>query len=154
MPAAEPPGRQDKKVKQAMSRILVIDDDGEVRTTIKMMLESAGYAVSEAADGEEGLRQFQREHFDLVICDIFMPKKEGLETVRDLRRMAADVPILSMSGGTPGGRQLGDAPDPDFLRMTTMIGATRRIGKPFTRLQLLTVVAECLHPPASSAAGT
>ena len=135
-----------------MSRILVIDDDGEVRSTIKMMLESAGYVVGEAADGEEGLRQFQQQHFDLVICDIFMPRKEGLETVRELRRIAADTPILSMSGGTPGGRQLGDdGADPDFLRMTTMIGATRRIGKPFTRLQLLTVVAECLHPRVARA---
>jgi len=136
-----------------MSRILVIDDDGEVRSTIKMMLESAGYVVGEAGDGEEGLRQFQQGHFDLVICDIFMPRKEGLETVRELRRIAADTPILSMSGGTPAGRQLGDTSDPDFLRMTTMIGATRRIGKPFTRLQLLTVVAECLHPRAASARG-
>lgn len=73
-----------------MARILVIDDDDLVRGTVEAMLEAGGHEATLAVDGEDGLRQFQRQPFDLVLCDVFMPQKEGLETVRELLRDDAD----------------------------------------------------------------
>jgi len=125
-----------------MARILVIDDDESVRLTVKVMLEAGGYDVALATDGEDGIRQFQAEQFDLVLCDVFMPRKEGLETVRELRSLSTDTPIITMTGGLAP--DLATGSDPDFLRMTGAFGATAAIGKPFKLDQLLAVVRECL----------
>jgi len=127
-----------------MARILVIDDDADIRDLVRAMLTQSGHDVVLAVDGEDGLRQFPRQPFDLVICDIFMPKKEGLETVKELRRLAADLPIITMSGSPPAGEGDADTGRPDYLRMTATIGATATIAKPFKRDRLLAIVEECL----------
>lgn len=125
-----------------MARILVIDDDELVRSTVRAMLESGGHETVLAVDGEDGLRQFQKRAFDLVLCDVFMPRKEGLETVREIRQISATTPIISMTGSAPV--KHGGQPDPDFLRMSSLLGATRTIAKPFGRNELLALVRECL----------
>jgi CheY-like chemotaxis protein len=66
-----------------MARILVIEDDELVRSTIKRILEPAGHAVSTAVDGDDGIRQFRAEPADLVLCDIFMPNKTGIATLKE-----------------------------------------------------------------------
>lgn len=86
-----------------MVKILVIDDDELIRTTLRRMLQAAGYAVVEAVDGDDGLRRFESEQPDLVLADILMPNKEGLETIRELRRMSQSVAIIAMSGGVGTG---------------------------------------------------
>src|SRR5262249_889316 len=80
------------------ARILIIDDHEPFRASVKDLLEASGYDVAVAVDGEDGIQQFQRQPFDLVLCDIFMPKKEGMETIRDLRQLSAGTPIISMTG--------------------------------------------------------
>jgi len=125
-----------------MARILVIDDDELVRGTVQAMLESDGHEAVLAIDGEDGLRRFHQQRFDLVLCDVFMPQKEGLETVREIRQSSRETPIISMTGSAPasdGGRL-----DPDFLRMSGALGATRTIAKPFRPRELLALVRECL----------
>jgi CheY-like chemotaxis protein len=127
-----------------MARILVIDDDELIRGTVEAILASAGHETALAVDGEDGIRQFRRQRFDLVLCDVFMPQKEGLETVREIRQLSTDTPIISMTGSLPasdGGRL-----DPDFLRMSGALGATRTIAKPFRPRELLALVRECLDP--------
>ena len=84
-----------------MARILVIEDDELVRATVKRMLEDGGHAVDVAVDGIDGIRQFCGAPFDLVICDVFMPNKNGIETLRELRQINTDVPIIMMSAGIP-----------------------------------------------------
>lgn len=134
-----------------MARILVIDDDELVRGTVRVMLESDGHAVALAVDGEDGLRQFQSGTFDLVLCDVFMPQKEGLETVREIRQISAATPIISMTGSVPA--KQGSQLDPDFLRMSSLLGATRTIAKPFRPNELLALVRECLGPAGSDRTG-
>ena len=95
----------------AMARILVIDDYEPFRASVKDFLEANGYDVAVAVDGEDGIRQFELRPFDLVVCDVFMPKKEGMETIRDLRQISAGTPIISVTGRS-------DAFETDFLRMT------------------------------------
>jgi CheY-like chemotaxis protein len=127
-----------------MARILVIDDDELIRGTVQTILASEGHDSVLAVDGEDGIRQFQRQQFDLVLCDVFMPRKEGLETVREIRQLSAGTPIISMTGSIPAGD--GGGLDPDFLRMSGMLGATRTIAKPFRPRELLALVRACLGP--------
>ena len=121
----------------AMARILVIDDYEPFRASVKDLLEASGYDVAVAVDGEDGIRQFQLQPFDLVLCDVFMPNKEGMETIRDLRQLSARTPIISVTGRS-------DAFETDFLRMTRELGATLAITKPFTVEEFLALVRRCL----------
>jgi CheY-like chemotaxis protein len=130
-----------------MARILVIDDDELVRGTMQAMLQSDGHEAVLAVDGDDGIRQFQQQSFDLVLCDVFMPHKEGLETVREIRQLSAGIPIISMTGSLPAGDS--DPMDPDFLRMSSMLGATRTLAKPFRPRELLALVKECLAKPGA-----
>jgi CheY-like chemotaxis protein len=136
-----------------MPLILVIDDDEMVRSTVKAMLESRSHEVVVAVDGEDGLRQLQKQSFDLILCDIFMPNKDGIGTLREVRRVDADLPIIIMTGGSPNAGRTGEGADVDYLHMARLLGATRTIGKPFTIKQLVVLVDEALAerkapPPA------
>lgn len=131
-----------------MARILVIEDDEPVRSTLKAMLESGGNAVSIAIDGEDGIRKFQHEPFDLVICDVFMPRKEGLATVGEIRRLSASVPIISMSGSFGPELDISEKDTPGFLRMARALGATETIAKPFRMTDLLALIRKCLDATA------
>jgi DNA-binding response OmpR family regulator len=124
-----------------MLRVLVIDDDKAVRDTVRHILENAGYAVRLAADGEDGVREFQDFRPALVVTDIIMPRKEGIETIHDLRRLDAAVPIIAMSGGSA-------VSGLDVLSLAGKLGATRVLSKPFTRKAFLEAVREALVQPA------
>jgi CheY-like chemotaxis protein len=127
------------------ARILVIDDDPLVRLTIQDALESRGYEVVAAVHGEDGLQKFQAESFDLVILDILMPEKEGLETVRELRQLNEHTAIIAITGALSV-RSASRLTDPalDYLRMARSLGATHALRKPFTGHQLLALVKESL----------
>jgi DNA-binding response OmpR family regulator len=120
-----------------MARILVIDDDHAVRLTIQVFLERAGHEVICAADGEQGLRAFASDSPQLVITDIIMPNKEGIETIMQIRERDATIPIIAMSGG---GR-VGNA---DFLKMAARLGANEVLAKPFERQDLTAAVRRLL----------
>ena len=127
-----------------MANILVIEDDEPVRGTLKAMLESGGHVVTLAVNGDDGVQKFQHDRFDLVMCDIFMPQKEGLETVQEIRRLSASVPIISMTGSFGPVDSHSGKGDPDFLRMARAFGATHTITKPFRMADLLALIRRCL----------
>jgi CheY-like chemotaxis protein len=120
-----------------MAHILVIDDEAPVRTTLRKMLEIGGHRVSEAADGNEGLEMFAAAGADLVISDIIMPEKEGVETIIALRRQYPEVRIIAISGG-------GRKANFDFLDFAKRLGADQVLRKPFRKEQLLEAVRACL----------
>lgn len=126
-----------------MQRILVIDDDASVRTTITTVLEQEGFEVFTAEDGRTGLEALDSTPFDVVIVDIFMPGMDGLETITALHRHAPTVPIIAMSGFS---FRDSATPAPDFLSMATKLGAVCSLQKPFEPRDLLAAVHECLHP--------
>jgi len=127
-----------KKQTSEQQSILVIDDDETIREILRAILEREGYRVLEAPDGGEGLKQFTETPTDLVITDLIMPGKEGIETIRDLRRKFPDVKIIAVSGGGRIG------PD-SYLKMAKGVGALRTLSKPFDRLALLKAVEEVLE---------
>ncbi len=120
-----------------MARILIIDDEDELRSMLRQMLEQAGHEITEAVNGAEGIQLYEQDTHDLIITDIIMPEKEGVETIIALRRADPDLPIIAISGG-------GRLEATDFLTMTKKLGARRTLSKPFRRDQLLEAVDECL----------
>lgn len=81
-----------------MASILIIDDENAIRKTLGEILSYEGYKIEEAADGEEGLKKFSNTSFDVVLCDIKMPKMDGIEFLEKARELNADVPIIIISG--------------------------------------------------------
>ena len=120
-----------------MARILVIDDDDTVRLSLRMSLEDAGHAVEEARDGAAGLESLKNRPVDLVISDIFMPEKEGLETIDEIRHDYADIKIIAISGG-------GRIDPEDYLDIAKKLGADRALFKPFDIQLLVDTVDELL----------
>jgi CheY-like chemotaxis protein len=124
-----------------MARILVIDDDLDMRAMLEQTLRSAGHEVILAADGREGVERHRTSPADLVITDIYMPKQDGLETIRAFRRRFPEVAIIAMSGRVFAVTMLSIAQD---------LGAVGVLLKPFVRDELLAAVAKALgvEPPA------
>jgi DNA-binding response OmpR family regulator len=115
-----------------MPHILVIDDEASVRAFIRQALEDAGYRISEAPDGEQGLLMLHNTLVDLVVTDIFMPHKEGIETIRTVRQQFPQIKILAISGG--GSRRM------EVLPSALQFGAHYTLTKPFTPEELLAAV--------------
>ncbi len=121
-----------------MARILLIEDDESIRTLLQENLVRAGHEVTMAANGREGLERHKPGAFDLVITDLIMPEKEGIEVLQDLRVRDPQMKALAMSGGG----QFGAAET--YLRLASLLGAGQVLAKPFTRDQFLAAVNEAL----------
>ena len=120
-----------------MASILVIDDDSEMREMVAITLESAGYGVSQALGGIEGIRAARDSRFDLIVLDILMPDVDGIEVMMNLRHDNINTPVVLITGLRSDSELYNAA--------TTCIGAIRVLGKPFKRDQLLKVVATILE---------
>jgi DNA-binding NtrC family response regulator len=127
-----------------MSSVLIIDDDESLRDALRRTLHKEGYTIVEASDGLQGLKQLKSVPVDLVILDIFMPGKEGLETLREFRRLYPNLRVIAMSGG-------GSKGSLDVLKWAKLLGARQTLEKPFSREQLLDAVRKELpsHQPRS-----
>lgn len=117
--------------------IMIVDDEQALRMVLRRMLELGGYRVTEAADGVEALDCFQRDPPALVITDIFMPRQDGLETIRALRQRHPALPIIAMTGG-------GSAGQFELLRTATLLGASAVLMKPFQYSDVLEAVRRLL----------
>ena len=120
-----------------MRRILIIDDDHHILLMIKKMLERAGFEVDLASNGNEGLELFKRLPVDLVITDIIMPEKEGLETIREMKRLRSDLKIIAMSGG-------GKVSSDNYLNTAKIFGASKILTKPFSQKQMVSAVQDLI----------
>jgi CheY-like chemotaxis protein len=127
-----------------VARILLVEDDEAVREILRKALVSAGHAVEEASNGDVALAAYRREAADVVITDLVMPDKDGLETIMVLRRIDPAVKIIAMSGG---GRTLGSGQL--YLETARSIGALQILAKPFTGSALLLAVTEVLALPGA-----
>jgi DNA-binding NtrC family response regulator len=124
-----------------MPRILIIDDDVAVRTTVRHLLERAGYQIVEAGDGREGSRML--DGVDLVITDLLMPEVDGVDLLGMIRREGRTVPVIAMSGG-------GKVDSKSYLDVARALGAFATIAKPFELDHLLSTVRDALASRGSS----
>jgi len=122
-----------------VKKILVIDDDIQGNQMICRILKNAGYEVRSAFDGVEGTKLFMQERPDLVITDLFMPEKEGLETIMELRQTDKKVRIMAITGGAPNMNMA------DLLDTAEMLGANALMAKPFHMETFLQRVKELLN---------
>ena len=123
-------------------RILVVDDDAAVRDSIAMVLDGMGFQVDQADQGASGLRLLRANEPDLVITDILMPQKEGIEMIREIRGVLPQTPIIAISGGAD--------PGADYLKMAQSFGASAILAKPFDPTVLLDLVNRLLSAREAS----
>ena len=116
-----------------MARILIVEDEYAIRVSLRRMLESDGYEVDVASDGEEGIERHRRQPADLVVVDLLMPEKEGLETIQELCRDFPGVKIIAVSGD--GFR---------YLPIAREFGASYTFTKPFDYEEFLKAVKALL----------
>lgn len=121
-----------------MKRILVVDDEDQIRTMLTQMLEQEGYEVHTAENGEDGMSLVGRYSFDLVITDMIMPVKDGLKFIMELVRDYPELHILAISGG-------GAIKAERYLTMAGYLGDIATLEKPFKRDALLSLVRQQLE---------
>ena len=113
-----------------MMRILVVDDNAELREVLRQLLLRAGYQAEAARDGEEAMRMHRRNGYHALVTDIYMPLSDCLETIQAFRRETPGIFIVAMSGG-------GHVAKGRYLGVATEIGADATLEKPFPFESLL-----------------
>jgi DNA-binding response OmpR family regulator len=121
-------------------RVLVIDDNEDFRQLLKMALEHEAFDVRTAADGQKGLALLKEWPAEVVVTDIFMPGKEGIETISELRKNYPGMQIVAMSGRP-------SATNFDPLSIAAELGAARTLRKPFELEELIAAVRSLTAPP-------
>jgi DNA-binding NtrC family response regulator len=120
-----------------LAHILIIDDEPLVCEMLQEILLGAGYAVTCATDGRDAQKKMRARSMDLIITDIFMPEKDGLETIEAFRRSHPKVKVIAISGGSP-------IRESDVLAWATRMGAAYTFQKPVDRRELLAAVDDCI----------
>lgn len=121
-----------------MKHILVVDDDELFRAMLCETLRTSGYGVLEAENGKAAMKVVARAKPDLVVTDLIMPEQEGIETIREIKRIFPEMKIIAVSGGMRGG-------DMDFLPIAEYMGASRVFKKPIDRKAFLSAVSELVE---------
>jgi YesN/AraC family two-component response regulator len=120
-----------------METILIIDDEAQIRSMVRLILERAGYTVREAQDGSDGIRLFREDPAELIITDLIMPNKDGIGMIIELKKDFPDLKIIAMSGG-------GLNRPEGYLRGAQKLGAACTLSKPLNRSDLLRAVKDTL----------
>lgn len=128
----------DRIKSSSAGRVLVVEDDEQVRSMLCRTLKFEGFHVEEASNGREALEIYERRPIDLIITDIFMPEKPGLGMIKELFAKFRDVKIIAISGGSVFAPQ-------NYLDIAKKFGARRTFSKPVDRKQLVAAVHEVLQ---------
>ena len=120
-----------------MAKILVVDDEPLICEMLEVFLSRAGHEVAIASDGAEAIKVIKKLPIDLIIADIVMPEKDGLEMITELRKIAPEMKIIAISGGS----RIGNF---DFLAMAKKLGASETFYKPLNNDELLKAIDRCL----------
>ncbi len=130
-------GHREEKAESIKGRILLVEDDDQLRKIVKQMLEDAGHEIVEAPNGKIAITQYREKPADLIITDLIMPEKEGLELIMELKRDFPEVKIIAVSGG---GRRRPE----EYLVAAKHLGVQRTLAKPFTQEEILKAVQDLL----------
>lgn len=121
-----------------MAQVLVIDDDVMFLTILVALLTEDAHRVTVAHDGEEGLRLIKHNRFDLIITDILMPNKDGIEFIMELAREHSHIPVIAMSGGR---RSVSSKFN---LESAALLGVKATLAKPFSKEDLRQAINKAL----------
>jgi DNA-binding response OmpR family regulator len=131
-----------KGAERSRMLVCVIDDDTRMREAVCVTLHLFGFKTVQAGDGDLGLELVRQHKPAIVITDIVMPNREGLETIRAVKQEFPTMPIIAMSGSDPG---------KDYLELAQAMGADNYLAKPFKPSELLEKVASLVATPAARA---
>ena len=120
-----------------MKNILIIDDDKSLRLLLKEKIEKQGYNIIEASNGKEGIDLYHKNNIDLIITDLIMPEKEGIETIIELRKENSNIKIIAISGG-------GYFNPEDYLEAAEGLGAIKTFMKPIKYDKLIDYINKLL----------
>ena len=121
-----------------MARILIVDDEENVRFTLVKALKSLNHEIYQAADGNAALAILAEQEIDLIVTDIFMPNREGLETIIEIRMNWPEVKLVAMSGG-------GRIRNTEFLDIAKKFGADLVLKKPFSMMEFRNEIGRLLN---------
>lgn len=124
--------------------ILVVEDQEDLRKILVLKLTAAGYHVTTVADGREAIKTIATEKFDLVLTDMIMPERDGLEVIWEVRKTSPSLPVIAMSGG-------GRMRPAEYLMLARKFGAVAILEKPFSDEQLFSSIALALPPTTAGA---
>ena len=127
------PKRRPTSFRVSARSILMIDDNSQLRDLLGTALTKLGYVVTSAANGAEAFEAIAHSRFDLVITDLLMPEKDGIEVIGEVRRKQPAARIIAMSGGGRGSRD-------HYLQTAKGLGAHAILGKPFSVSELSAVL--------------
>ncbi|MCK4950267.1 MAG: response regulator [Gammaproteobacteria bacterium] len=122
-----------------MATVLVVDDEESVRDMVTKMIEPAGYDVIEAGNGAEACDACKEAPVDLIITDIVMPEKNGIDLIMDVKKEFPDIPVIAISGGG------GITGRYDYLEIAKLVGAKNILKKPFSMKELRSAVGNILN---------
>ena len=117
--------------------ILLVDDDDQFRTMLSQSLTGEGFQVTAASDGRQAIKLYESRPTDIVITDLVMPEKEGLELIREIKQLYSGVKIIAISGGGRGSSQ-------DYLKLAKAFGAQVVLDKPFSHREILEAISQVL----------
>ncbi len=120
-----------------MKKILIIDDEPPIPKMLKKLLEKNSYQVLEASDGKQGIESYKEHDPDLIITDLIMPEKEGLETIGQLKKLNPNVKIVAISGGGVNDPKM-------YLHLAENLGAIKAFSKPIDNEILISAIKEIL----------
>jgi CheY-like chemotaxis protein len=126
-----------------MSRVLIIDDEPHVRAVLRLMLQGDGHEVRTAHSAAMALHCVSSEDIDVILCDLFMPGKNGVETIRELRRDFPGIPVIAMSSGGQRGQT-------DLLRVARSLGTAAVLLKPFCMAEVSSAMRAALSSPTAT----
>jgi CheY-like chemotaxis protein len=124
-----------------MPRILLVDDDEQFRKVLRLSLLKLGHEVAEARDGNEALKLVEAGPPDVLVTDLVMPEKEGLETIAEVRRTHPALKIIAMTGG-------GRVNASDYLKIARAMGADLVLAKPFSIDEISSALTRLSGKPA------
>ncbi len=122
-----------------MAKILVVDDEQQIRDILMQFLTRAGHEVELAEDGVIAMQKYRASEFDLIITDLMMAKKNGLELIQEISREFGEIRVIAISGGVP------TTPSDYYLSVAKLMGASKVLDKPFTKGELLAAVDTILE---------
>jgi DNA-binding response OmpR family regulator len=117
--------------------ILIVDDDPQIRKLLGAILKRDGYGIITAANGRQALQELDKQAVDLVITDLLMPEKEGIETIMEIRHKFTGMPIIAISGG-------GRLNPQTYLKIAKSLGAVRTMTKPIDTAMLRAMAKDLL----------
>ena len=123
-----------------MAVVLIIDDDEMIVESLSILLQNEGYDVLSSSNGKNGLKLLGKNRIDVVITDIIMPDKDGIETIREIKKTYRNTKIIAMSGG-------GKIAAKEYLTFVKQLGVRHTLSKPFEKEQILSALEAVLREP-------